>query len=467
MRSVRWLLLLACGACATTSAPRPMPANAPAPPQEAVPPLRGFWRSEGYGFQFEFTEDELRLSEVTSISCLPGGTARLAGRKPTAVSYRLTGDPVVFDVLAGGSQDRVRIHPDGAASEIVARRLPQRLSVCERATPDTPTSNFDVFATTWAENYPFFNLTHTDWAKVVKRERAAITDRTTPAELFDVLQRMIAPLADAHSYLSARKQLGRHYEGFQNKPGSLDPPQFDQAEALVRKYIIGSLRPFCGGQLEYGMLASDVAYLRINGFDGYTDDGSFESGLVALESALNTIFADTTRWHALVLDVRINGGGHDPYGVAIAGRLTAIDYLAYEKQARADPLDASQWTAPQATVVHSKLPGFQGPVSELIGPNSLSAAETFTQSLLVRKPTVTRIGQSTQGVFSDVLGRGLPNGWGFGLPNERYLTGGESYDRVGIAPTIAVPLFARSDVEAGRDTAVEEALRLLQSGAPK
>jgi C-terminal processing protease CtpA/Prc len=156
-----------------------------------------------------------------------------------------------------------------------------------------------------------------------------------------------------------------------------------------------------------------------------------------------------------------------PYGVAIAGRLTAIDYVPYEKQARSDPLDASRWTPPQATIVHPKLPGFRGPVFELIGPNSLSAAETFTQSLLARKPAVTRIGQSTQGVFSDVLGRGLPNGWGFGLPNERYVTDGKSYDGSGIAPTIAVTLFARSDVDAGRDTAIEEALHLLQVGAAR
>jgi len=472
MMPTRWpCTLLLCCACASTpaSAPaRPAPDRTAEAPPEALPPLGGFWRSEGYGFQLEFVDDELRLSEVTEISCLPGGRATLASRSPAAVAYRLVGDPVVFGVLPGGSPDRLRIRPDGAASEIVASRLPQRLSVCDRPTPDTPITNFDVFAETWAENYPFFGLTHVDWASVVKRERATITDQTTSVELFGVLQRMIAPLEDAHSYLSARKQLGRHYEGFQNKPGSLDPALFDQAEALAPRYVAGgSLRSFCGGQLEFGMLAANVAYLRINGFDGYTDDGSFEGGLAALESALDAIFTDAERWRALVVDVRINGGGHDPYGVAIAGRLTATDYLAYEKQARSDPRDASRWTASQTTVVHPRLPGFRGPVVELIGPNSLSAAETFTQSLLVRKPTVTRIGQRTQGVFSDVLGRGLPNGWSFGLPNERYVTDGESYDRVGIAPTIAVPIFAKSDMDAGRDTAIEEALRLVRGGAER
>jgi len=43
-------------------------------------------------------------------------------------------------------------------------------------------------------------------------------------------------------------------------------------------------------------------------------------------------------------------------------------------------------------------------------------------ALMGRAPHVTQIGLNTQGVFSDVLGRRLPNGWRFGLPNEVYLT---------------------------------------------
>jgi hypothetical protein len=40
----------------------------------------------------------------------------------------------------------------------------------------------------------------------------------------------------------------------------------------------------------------------------------------------------------------------------------------------------------------------------------VSAAETFTQALMRRRPKIVRVGENTQGVFSDVLGRRLPNG---------------------------------------------------------
>ncbi len=52
---------------------------------------------------------------------------------------------------------------------------------------------------------------------------------------------------------------------------------------------------------------------------------------------------------------------------------------------------------------------------ELISPLTIGAGETFTQALMGRTPHVTCIGENTQGVFSDVLGRSLPNGWRFGL----------------------------------------------------
>jgi C-terminal processing protease CtpA/Prc len=102
-------------------------------------------------------------------------------------------------------------------------------------------------------------------------------------------------------------------------------------------------------------------------------------------------------------------------------------------------------------------------VVELIGPLTISAGETFTQALLGRIPRVTRIGENTQGVFSDVLGKKLPNGWEFGLPNEVFRTPqGSTFDGPGIPPDIAVAVFADADVAAKRDPAMMKALEILK-----
>ena len=83
-------------------------------------------------------------------------------------------------------------------------------------------------------------------------------------------------------------------------------------------------------------------------------------------------------------------------------------------------------------------------------------------ALLGRHPHVVRVGSNTQGVFSDVLGRRLPNGWTFGLPNEIYLTeDGKAFDGSGVPPDIDVPIFTTEDLASGRDSALDKALELL------
>jgi C-terminal processing protease CtpA/Prc len=95
-------------------------------------------------------------------------------------------------------------------------------------------------------------------------------------------------------------------------------------------------------------------------------------------------------------------------------------------------------------------------VIELTGPLTISAGETFTQALMGRQPKVLRVGESTQGVFSDMLVRRLPNGWSFSLQNEVYRTAeGRTFDGPGIPPDIEVPVFPEADLRQGRDGALE------------
>jgi C-terminal processing protease CtpA/Prc len=231
-------------------------------------------------------------------------------------------------------------------------------------------------------------------------------------------------------------------------------------------YLHGPLKQFCNGQIQYGHIDDATGYLRILSFSSYSKNGGFAKGAEALEAALDEIFSDRDL-RALVIDVRVNFGGYDPYGLAIASRLAASEYLAYTKQARSDPIDHDKWTPGDASTVRpSSQPSFRGPVVELTGPLTISAGETFTQALMGRVPHVTRIGENTQGVFSDVLGRKLPNGWVFGLPNEVYRTpAGTTFDGPGIPPDFEVPVFSTAEVKAGKDPGIAKALELLRGGS--
>ncbi|WP_435578476.1 S41 family peptidase [Gilvibacter sp.] len=72
------------------------------------------------------------------------------------------------------------------------------------------------------------------------------------------------------------------------------------------------------------------------------------------------------------------------------------------------------------------------PVYLLISPESASATEIMTLTSL-EIPSVTRIGDRTEGVFSDIFDREMPNGMEFGLSNEVYYSmKGENYEGLGI-----------------------------------
>jgi len=233
-----------------------------------------------------------------------------------------------------------------------------------------------------------------------------------------------------------------------------------------RAFVKGPLRTFCNDQIEYGRISDSIGYLRIWSFYGYSERRGFHAGQEALETALDGIFADPGL-KGLVIDVRINFGGDDPYGLAIASRLATTEYVAYTKYARAEPVTRNRWTPGDPSVVRpSSRPGFRGPVVVLTGPLTISAGETLTQALMGRTPHVTRVGENTQGVFSDVLVRRLPNGWSFGLPNEVYRTAqGQAFDMPGISPDISVPVFLDDDVLSGNDPAMKKALEVLATAA--
>jgi len=435
------------------------------------PSLDGAWVSQGYGYLLEIEGRTLRVSEVTAATCVPETTAErvdvdVPGREAT---FKTPEGQALF-VRAGGDADHKRVHSEGSASDVRIDRVRRRPSVCDHPTENTPLGNFEVFARTWAEHYISFDLKNTDWDGVVRANRPKIAPTTTPAELFDVLEGMIRPFGDVHTFLSA-PDLSRRFQtlrpgtdrviggGFADFRSKRMPALLAVTE---RAYVDGPLRAWCNGQIQYGHVGRTTGYLRILSFSGYHEGGDFAAGLIDLEAALDAIFTDPAL-EKLVIDVRINFGGADPYGLEIASRLATTEYLAYTKEARAHPVDRDRWTPADASRVGpSSRPGFRGPVVELIGPLTISAGETFTQALMGRAPHVTRIGENTQGVFSDVLGRRLPSGWRFGLPNEVYRTAeGATFDGAGIPPDVAVPVFADEDVAAGRDPGMARALQVL------
>jgi C-terminal processing protease CtpA/Prc len=270
-------------------------------------------------------------------------------------------------------------------------------------------------------------------------------------------------LQDAHTGVEA-EALKKEFDGWRNDPNHLDKVGWKKAQQLIEtRYVRGGLRSFCNGRVQFGKLDRSLGYLRITAFYGYTADDNYESELRDLQAALDEIFRDAGKFNGLVIDVRFNQGGDDPLGIEIASRLTNRKYLAYSKVARNNTDGPLHFTEPQESwVIPSAGPGFLGNVVLLTGPDTVSAGETFAMALFGREPHVTRIGLSTQGVFSDVLNRRLPNGWRFDLPNEIYLTADQrAFDGTGVPPDVRIQFFSVKDLNDSHDAAIEEGQKLL------
>ncbi|MGW6851017.1 S41 family peptidase [Streptomyces virginiae] len=428
------------------------------------PPTDGIWRMDGYGTVLSIRNGTLQEYQTTAVSCLEGDSARQTG-SGSGTYTTPKGD--ILTVRVQGGRDHGSLRVDGSVGDRKLRRIAELPDTCTPVAPDGPLATFDVFWQSFEENYPFFAAKGIDWHAVRDRYRPAVHAKTTKEELYAVFSEMIEPLHDAHVAVQDGDRVFA-----QVRPGTVLPTEKWDTE--VKQFIVEhdledarNLQDFANGRITYADLPGGQGYLRISGFGGYAREGApYAAQLAELDRALDTVLSQerTRRLKGLIIDLRINGGGSDSLGIHLAERLTDTPYVAYSKRARNDPADPSQHTRPQpAYVTPAQGPRYTGPVAVLTGGSTLSAGESFTQALMDRPGRTVRIGQPTQGVFSDVMARKLPNGMAAWLPNEEFLTrSGRTFDGTGIPPHLTEPVFTKEEFDKKKDSAFDRARNVLR-----
>ncbi|MET9499667.1 S41 family peptidase [Streptomyces sp. NPDC006552] len=423
----------------------------------------GIWRMDGYGTVLSIRNGTLQEYQTTAVSCLKGDAARRTGPG----TYTMP-DGTVLTLRPHGGRDRRSMRTDSSVGDRNLRRTSHLPHACTGPAPKGPLAAFDVFWQSFEENYPFFSAKGIDWHAVRDRYRPKVHAGTTRKELYAVFSEMVKPLHDAHVAVQDGDQVFA-----QIRPGTVVPTE--ELDTEVKKFILKrdltnarNLQDFANGRITYADLPGGQGYLRISGFGGYAGDGApYAAQLAELDRALDTVLSQerTQSLKGLIIDLRINGGGSDALGIHIAERLTHTPYLAYSKRARNDPADPTRHTRPQpAYVTPAQGPRYTGPVAVLTGGSTVSAGETFTQALMDRPGKTVRIGQPTQGVFSDVMSRKLPNRMSAWLPNEEFLTrSGRTFDGTGIPPHLTEPVFTKAEFDKKRDSAFDRALNVLRN----
>ncbi|MGD1946337.1 MAG: S41 family peptidase [Croceivirga sp.] len=420
----------------------------------------GIWESLGYGRIITIANGEYVLSDVTKFSCLPIMEGHIAEFGDV---LKLKNDTLL---LTNG------------INRYYFTRIVEAPPVCKKgskaykaakAMAQNPEHNFEVLWDTFKNHYAYFELRGIDAENMYAKYRPRISPETSEAELFLILYEMLESFDDGHIGINAEKEvlkaaskMYRAQNPLQNEEESFESGEV--AEMIAKKYIPNG-KSRRGDNLRWGMLEQNIGYVQINEMEGMADYGiknslkgdrywkayskkskNSENELAdevkGINKVIDSILNDFRNVSALIIDLRCNGGGIDEVGMEILKKLNDEEKIVFTKKAR--------WDGGFTPVVKVVQPAvekpYKKPVYLLIGPESASATEIMALSSL-SIPNIKLVGSSTEGIFSDVLEKTLPNGWSFELSNEVYLDmKGNNYESIGIPPDI--PIDYPRDIDA-------------------
>jgi carboxyl-terminal processing protease len=436
----------------------------------------GIWISQGYGWLLDVGSDGYTLHHLTRASAQAAERGTLADFTAAYDIDELTATRMTL--RQAHDLTRYVFERAGAFPQLARIDAPQR----------DPLVNFDTLWDLFDEHYAFFALHGVDWAALRARHRPGTGAGTTDDQLLEIFAQMLAPLDDGHVSLSAGTRsiqclrampLRRSMQAAFGVPLPRVSPRatVDAISARVEDLL---LAPFAATRTPLRRAGNDIlAWCRLTPGAGYVsllrlfgfaasaaarraddlpharaDVATFlRDDIAALEPALDACFTDLAGSRSLVLDLRVNGGGFDRCGVAIAQRFADRERLAFSKQARrGDALTATQ----EILLRPASGPRFGGPVHVLTSPLCVSAGEVLLLCLRAL-PQVRLLGEPTAGMLSDNLNKPLPNGWEVSLSNEIYRAhDGAVFEGRGVAPHVALATTDASRlVESLRESLVQ------------
>ncbi len=323
-----------------------------------------------------------------------------------------------------------------------------------------PEINFDRFWQIFDQYYAHFQTRQVDWQKQYQYFRPKVTSNTTDAELLTILNQMVAPLKDGHVVISPTGDLpasAKYSPFYQEFPSKKLQAQFHQVSLdNLRKQGFGSFTKFKSEPYQIGgyCRSKDIGYLQLNGFGGMP--------LTTFSQQLDEMVRSFADVNGLIIDVRINGGGSPAYLWALVGRLIQVKQLvAFARNRISKPKhEYSPWGAYYVSPQGEKQ--LIKPTVLLTSGATISAGD-HCALYLKELPYVKLIGENSNGIFSPMLGKKLPNGWEISLSDGQTVSSKRiSYEGKGVPVDFRV-VHRHSDLARNVDPGLSEALTFLQT----
>ncbi|MCC8143542.1 MAG: S41 family peptidase [Tannerellaceae bacterium] len=305
-----------------------------------------------------------------------------------------------------------------------------------------PVENFETLWKILDERYCFFEYKEIDWDEVYQEYKQLIYEPINEYSLFWVLESMLVELKDGHTNLIAPFNTSRYWAWFEDFP-----PNY--YEEILYNYLKDGYNEF--GTICYCKLQNDQI--------GYIQYISFSEGLG--EKDINQIFEYLEDCQGLILDIRNNTGGalsySDRFAAHFFDKKTLTSYMLHKTGK--GHVDFS--TPYPIYISPSSGINWHKPTIVLTNQQCYSAANDFANKLR-NLPHITTLGDRTGGGSGLPFTSEPPNGWSIRFSACPILDANMQHTEFGIDPDIEIA-FTSEDYQQGKDTLIEEALRLLSA----
>jgi hypothetical protein len=334
-----------------------------------------------------------------------------------------------------------------------------------------PELNFEAFWRIFEDNYSNFKLKNIDWKTSYATYRSKVNSNTTDEELFTIFSEMLKPFNDSHvsitapsinrSFIASKEsRIVKEMAKYKSRRKAFEP----MVDSTLVKHgfaptkAIGPESKIIGGYRLFNYTKnSEVGYLRflrcfnrypiplfVNSFQKYLDD----------------ILTEFEGLDVVIIDIRFNLGGFDKFSEGVASRFIEKEMVGYCEQKRNGGYEDFD-----KIVSHKIKPSrrikFTKPIILLTNDMSVSAGDVFAL-IMSQLPNVTIVGENSNGSFSDILTKKLPNGWSVNLSNERYYSADMvNYEGVGV-PVDVEAKNTLENFENFNDSVLTKALQLLK-----
>ena len=323
----------------------------------------------------------------------------------------------------------------------------------------SPEKQFEIFWTTFRDQYAFFKIKGIDWDSTYKVNRPLITRKTKEQELLEVLSRMVDPLRDGHITISKEDEIlykGKKSSYFKTEFAGLEKEFWNTVFATLVKNDFNSpvsVGPvFRNEPLYYFSQSNDLVYIRITRCFG-TMESLFDDQLEVEDTKLmlslfDSLLTSVKDSKAMIIDMRSNGGGHG--GFELASRFIKEKTITHFKSIR-QPGGYDQFSvAEPISIVPNNGVQYHKPLYILTNDKTASSAEDFCISLY-RQPSVRLFGTNTSGMFSDMYEAQMSESISFTLSNELYLSVDyEALEDKGVPVTETI-INSKKDIDSGQD----------------